>query len=144
MPLDQLPNLEQWGLTQMLLHLEDDSVADEAVPFAGTMMVQLRLDVPPGADVERTRVADLESLKSVVPSLEVVVAGESEWQGMRFEQLEWLTPDAHYELLRTLAVYVRVGDRLYTITGTHRDRRFEAIRTDLLRCAHGLARAQAS
>ncbi len=140
MRLEPLPS---WGLTQLALHYEGEDLSAEARPFAAVLLVQLRMDVPPGAAADVVQKADLAVLKAAAPGLRLITAGPLAVGGAQHQHLEWTVDDKHHGSLQTLVVYVTRGSRLYTVTGTHRAASFSKIRADILSYAAQLVEAPA-
>lgn len=133
---------ENWGFTQVTLHFEGDDLSDEAKPFAGNIVVQLRLDIEPGASAEATRDIDMSNLRRTLPNVEVLGSGELDLGGRIGQYMEWTSVvDDDLGPLQQLAVYIPVGSRLYAVTGTHKEAKFGAVRHDILDVASSLFRA---
>jgi hypothetical protein len=126
-----LPNA--WGLTTLMLHYEGDA-GEENDPFTGTVMVQLRMDVRPGASPTDIRTQDMNAVRGMVAP-EFIEADEVDVSGTQVSFLEWVyaTPDARR--LRQLVLYLPKDARLYTLTATHKADSFERIRNDVLSLA---------
>lgn len=130
--LSNLPIPGGWGLAQMVLHYEGEELVGDPDPFAGSVVVQLRLDAEPDEALERLSARDLVDLRSVFGSLEPLATSAGA------PALEFGFADEDGRALQQLVLYGRRGDHAYTVTGTHvRGPRFEAVR----QAATHLARA---
>ncbi len=127
-----------WKPTQFTIHFEGADLSEDRIPFAGTMVVQLRTDVRSGSVPAAVRDADVSSVRRSLPGMRVLEQGEVELDGTKVELVEWTYPDASVGGVRQAVFYLLLDGDLYTLTATQRSDRFEAIRGDVLAFARSL------
>lgn len=134
--LSKLPIPEGWGLTQLVLHYEGEGLAGDPDPFAGSVVVQLRLDAEPGADLAQLSARDLQALRGAFGTLHPRAATAG------VPALEFDFRDEGGRRLRQLVLYGRRREHVYTVTGTHVEgERFEAVREAATTLARALLSA---
>jgi hypothetical protein len=134
-----------WGLASLSLFYEGEDLSQEAHPFAASVVMQLRMEVPKGAPPAVVRDRDLSTAQAQIVGLHLIGKGRLEIPGGgQNEYLEWIFPDPAVDTVHQIVLYVSDGSRLYTFTATHREDRFDSVRSDLLRLASELKASVAS
>jgi hypothetical protein len=128
----------RWKPTQFTVHFEGDDLAGDQVPFAGTMVAQLRTDVRPGSVAAAIKDADISSVRRSLPGMRVVDSGNVDLEGAKVEFVEWTYPDVALGGVRQAVFYLDLDGDLYTLTATHRIDRFDAVRPDVIAVVRSL------
>lgn len=127
-----------WGLTQFAIHQEQADTTG-GVPFTGTIMCQLRLDVA-GASPQAVRDQDRALFQKSYDHFELVSQGELTVGARRLPQIGYrlVEPDQQQKLEQWV-VYFQRGTDVYMLTATHRvGAPFERVRATALQVLEGL------
>lgn len=127
-----------WGLTQLVLHFEGEDLSREADPFAGTIVVQLRMDVTASDTPAAIAEQDLIVLREALPKFALAGRGDTQ-PGLAAPWLDFTHDDEDGRALEQLVIYLRRGRHLYTVTGTHLSARFAKVRPDVVAFAASLS-----
>lgn len=120
-----------WGVTQLVLHFEGEDLSREADPFAGTIVVQLRMDVGAGDTPAAVAEQDLIVLREALPKFQLAGRGDT-LPGLTAPWIDFTHDDEDGRALEQLVIYQRKGRHLYTVTGTHLAARFAKVRADVV------------
>jgi hypothetical protein len=124
---------EKWGLANLGMFFEGEDMEPGQPPFAASVMVMLRTDAPKGASVTSIRARDLAAAHNSLTGLEVIAEGPLKVDdGAPVEHVEWIFADPTVVTMHQIVAYVMHGQKMYTITGTHRHDKFENVREDIL------------
>ena len=121
-----------FGLTQLSIHeLKADVQGGSA--FAGTMLVQLRVDAPPGTSTSALLAADAKALSENLDGYVELYSGTRAIGACDVLQLEYtLAESGSDRTLQQILVYFTIGDEAYSLTATHRSgAAFERLRAAL-------------
>lgn len=122
------PIPDGFGLTQVVLHYEAEDLTADPDPFAGNVVVQLRLDVEPEEDLPAVAARDLQDLKNAFGSFQSKKSGDN--AASPLTSLEFGFDDGDGRALEQVILYGRRGEHVYTVTGTHvRGARFMNVRS---------------
>jgi hypothetical protein len=123
-----LPIPDGWGLTQTVLHYEGEDLSADPDPFAGSVVVQLRMDAEPDEDLKKLSENDVASLKGALAGFQSRKATEGGKSLHTSSEFSFTDEDGR--ALQQLILYGRRGGHVYTVTGTHvQGARFETVRT---------------
>jgi hypothetical protein len=115
-----------WRISHFTAYFEGEDLSDDPAPFAANVVVQMRLDVEPGADLDAVVDADLENVRSSSDFFEIVKRTVKK----KTAEVEWICR-AGPQTLRQVAVYQTLGGSMYTLIGSHKEDRFESVRKDM-------------
>lgn len=124
-----------WTVANLSLFFEGEKQPIGQRPFAGSILCQLRMDVPPGASLSSVRARDMLVAEEQIEGVHIISHGPTEVGGTQGDHIEWMYPDPTVETIHQLIVYAAVEGRVYTVTGTHRGDHFAKIREDVLAVA---------
>ncbi len=127
----KLPLPKQWGVTQLTIHYAGEAMLPDD-PFAAVMMLQLRTDAAPGAEAAKVAAHDRMMLERTLPGADLFGQGDLNVSGARVPHLELCFPDDSGRPLQQLMLFFAIDGHLYTLTGTHRQKRFEGVRPQVL------------
>lgn len=119
-PKTSIPLPDGWGLAQLTLH-EQTIDNTGGVPFAGTVVVQLRFDAPPGTSVDDLLASDLESFQKSFDGFQLI---EKTGSSIEYKLRD---PD-HAQEVQQLVLYFSRGQDLYSLTATHRPGSFARVK----------------
>lgn len=119
-PKTSIPLPDGWGLAQLTLH-EQTVDNTGGVPFAGTVVVQLRFDAPPGTSLDDLLESDLKSFQQGFDQFQLIEKTDT--------SLEYKLRDPdHAQEIQQLVLYFTHGDDLYSLTATHRPASFDRVK----------------
>lgn len=127
----RLPLPKQWGVTQLTIHYAGEAIPPDD-PFAAVMMLQLRTDAGPDAKAAKVAAHDRVMLERTLPGVELFGQGDLNISGVRVPHLELRFPDDSGRPLQQLMLFFMIDGHLYTLTGTHRRKRFGGVRPQIL------------
>ena len=127
-----------WDLNLITLHFEGEDLTEDENPFAGSIVISRRLDVPFSEVPEGLIDADLEGLQQSLTGFELVRRGDTDIEGQACPFLEF-DFDAEGHRLRQLCITRAVGGKVYGIFGTHVcGERFARVRDQIIAVGHSL------
>ncbi len=111
---------EGWGVAQLTLHEEEIDTVD-GVPFAATIIIQLRFDVPSAMPIAELVERDLESFKGALGNFRLIEKTK--------DSLEFRLVDSNLsQEMQQLVLYFTRGDYTYSLTATQRPGAFHSIK----------------
>src|SRR5687768_9808915 len=128
-----VPIPKGWSISQLVLHDESEDLSAEKRPFAGNIIVQVRMDARGYQSAAEVAATDLAGLQSGLEGFNLVSQAPKPIGNATAYVVELSFRDPEGTPISQLVLYARRGPDLYMISGTHRSGdRFARVREGVL------------